>query len=122
MNFDLIVKKIMSVMGFTDEKEVAKLFELSPPDFSARKKRGSILPFIVNWGINEGVNLDWLLKEDQAGIVAEKQEEYSSPLIKRIDEMLYVMDEEAQRDVLKYAEKTKLLGDLITEKQQRKAG
>ncbi|MDD2853853.1 MAG: helix-turn-helix domain-containing protein [Desulfuromonadaceae bacterium] len=63
MNFDLIIKKIMSKKGFDDEKEVAKLFGLSGPDLSNRKKRGSLLPFIVDWAINENVNLDWLIKD-----------------------------------------------------------
>lgn len=109
MNFDLIVKKIMSVMKFTDEKEVAKLFELSPPDFSARKKRGSILPFIVSWGINEGVNLDWLLKEGQTGVVSEDEPCILAQVIVDTVRVMQTLDEHDQKEVLKYAKERKAL-------------
>lgn len=62
----------MTCKGFEDEKEVAKLFGLSAPDLSQRKKRGSVLPHIIDWAINENVNLNWLLtgeeKEESARI------------------------------------------------------
>lgn len=66
MNFDLIINKIMRYKGFENEKEVATLFGLSGPDLSNRKKRGTLLSFIIDWAINENVDLNRLLKEASA--------------------------------------------------------
>jgi len=78
MNFDLIIKKIMIHKGFEDEKEVAKLFGLSAPDLSQRKKRGSILPYVIDWAINEKVNLDWLIRETPVPSVSEPDIGYAA--------------------------------------------
>ena len=43
-----------------------------------------------------------------------------SPVVTRIDQILETMDEEAQRDVLKYVEKERQFADLIAENQRRK--
>jgi hypothetical protein len=79
MNFYSIINKIMVYKGFDNEKEVAKLFRLSGSDLSNRKKRGTLLPFIIDWATNENVNLNWLLKEDHAESV-EKRLEKLTPL------------------------------------------
>lgn len=106
----------MSRKGFEDEKEVAKLFGLSGPDLSNRKKRGSLLPFIVDWAINENVNLDWLIRGE-----SDTPEKKASPVLSKIDLMLEGMDEEAQRDVLKYTEEKKLLAECLKERALKKA-
>jgi len=63
INFDFIIKRVKEHTGINSKKELAVLFELSPADFSNRVRRGTILPLIVDWAINENVNLDWLLKD-----------------------------------------------------------
>ena len=62
-SFDFIIKQVKEHTRINSKKELAVLFELSPADFSNRVKRGTILPLIVDWAINENVNLDWLLKD-----------------------------------------------------------
>lgn len=62
VNFDLVIKRIEDLKGVRGDKHVAAILGLSPQDFSNRKKRGSLLPAIFEWAINESVNLDWLIK------------------------------------------------------------
>jgi len=61
VNFVKIVDRIREIEKLAREKDVAELFEISPPDFSKRKKSGTLLPFIINWGIAKKVNLNWLI-------------------------------------------------------------
>jgi len=107
VNFVLVVDKIMKLKGLRSEKDVAKTLGISPQDFSNRKKRGTLLPVVVEWAINERVNLDWLLTGEE---LTEKRK--ASPVVKLIDQVLEDMDEETQREVLKYTEEKKLLGRL----------
>lgn len=51
-------------MGFEKldhEYQVAELFKLKASDLAKRKKSGTILPFLAEWGLNHKVNLHWLL-------------------------------------------------------------
>ncbi|MDK9716702.1 MAG: hypothetical protein OEL57_02200 [Trichlorobacter sp.] len=122
LNFKEIENRIKKRTGLTEGKDIAALFKLTPQNYSNKKGLGTILPTIIEWAIQENVNLDWLLKGEQPGIVAEDGPKYiKGPVVKRIDKMLEDMDEEAQRDVLKYTKEKKLLVELMAEK-QRKAG
>jgi len=56
-----IISRIKYLTGKKRDKELADLFNISPADFLNRKKRGTLLPLIIEWGIHESVNLDWLL-------------------------------------------------------------
>lgn len=124
LNFKEIEKRIKKHTGLSEGKDIAALFNLTPQNYSNKKGLGTILPAIIEWAIHENVNLDWLLKGNQAGVVEEDGPTYikgPGPIVKRIDCMLEEMNEEAQRDVLKYAEEKKLLSELMAEK-QRKVG
>jgi len=59
--FNEIIERLKQYTGLKANKDVAELFGISAPDFSRRKKQGTLLPLIVEWGINNNVNLDWLL-------------------------------------------------------------
>lgn len=60
-NFSDIISRIKEDSGFSTDKEVAEIFGLTPQEFSIRKKRGTLLPLIVNWGISQKKDLNWLL-------------------------------------------------------------
>lgn len=63
------------------------------------------------------VDTNWLLTGEGAA-----PEKAANPVIDRIDTMLAEMPEEAQRDVLKYAEEKKLLRECQEELKALKAG
>lgn len=122
VNLDLIIERIEKLKGITGDKHVAAILGISPQDFSNRKKRGSLLPVIFEWAINETVNLDWLIKGDERTVVAEESPPYrkTDPVTKKINQHLEQMDEEAKRDVLKYAEEKELLRELMAERQKNR--
>ncbi len=62
-----IIQRIKGIYNLENDKQVAGIFNLSPKDFSNRKKRGTLIPLIVEWAVNENVDLDWLIK-GQGGI------------------------------------------------------
>ena len=57
-----IVDRLKSLPNFSTEKQIASELGLSAQDLSKRKKSGSdtLIALITRWGINQGVNLDWL--------------------------------------------------------------
>lgn len=61
VNLDEILSRVRLQTGLRTSKNLAQLFGLSPSNFSNRKKRATLLPVIVEWAINEDVNLQWLL-------------------------------------------------------------
>lgn len=61
VNSDEILMRFKSACGLTSDKETASLFGISQPDFARRKKRGSLLPLIIEKAIAQKVNLHWLI-------------------------------------------------------------
>ena len=61
VNYLEIIKKIKEKANLRYEKEVAKELGLSDTDYNNRKKRGSLLELLVNYAIQRGWSLDWLL-------------------------------------------------------------
>jgi hypothetical protein len=128
VNLDLVIGRIEALKGITGDKFIAGALGISPQDFSNRKKRGTLLPVIFEWAINENIDLNWLMKGEggsklalpQPVMVMDRPEVYN-PVVSRIDLMLVGMDEEAQRDVLKYAEEKKLLAECLKERARKKA-
>ncbi|VVS95321.1 helix-turn-helix domain-containing protein [Desulfoluna spongiiphila] len=57
-----ILSRLKEAANLSFDKDIAVLLGISAPDFSMRKKRGSLLPIIIEWAINNNVNLDWLIK------------------------------------------------------------
>ena len=62
VNFNEIIGRIKSFLGISLNKELAVIMGLSASDFSKRKKTGAILPLIIDWGIAQKVDLNWLIK------------------------------------------------------------
>lgn len=56
-----ITGRLKSVYGFTGDKQIADLFNISPQSFVNKRKTGSLLSDIINAGVNKNVNLNWLL-------------------------------------------------------------
>lgn len=56
-----IIERVKISQKLSLNKEVAEMLGLSAADFSLRKKRGTLLTIIIEWGVNQNVNLDWLI-------------------------------------------------------------
>lgn len=56
-----ILERLKAVYSFNDDKEIAQLFGISPQSFVNKRKTGTLLPDIINAGINKNVILNWLL-------------------------------------------------------------
>lgn len=108
VNFALVFERIMEIKGLSSEKELAKTLGISPQDFSNRKKRGTLLPVVVEWAIMEGVNLDWLLK-GQGEEPARQPESIADPKIRKVVAIMEKLDETAKADLVKQAEKEELV-------------
>jgi Bacteriophage CI repressor helix-turn-helix domain len=65
VNFSIVIEKIMGITGLSNDKDIAKALDISPQDFSNRKKRGTLLPVIVEWALREKVSIDWLLTGEE---------------------------------------------------------
>ena len=66
-----IVARLKMAGNFSTDKEVAGIFKLTPQEFSIRKKRGTLLPLIVNHGINQKIDLNWLLSGESHHCIKE---------------------------------------------------
>lgn len=61
-NVEAVLDRIRIYKNLKNDKEIAALLGIAPSDFSGRKKRGTLAPLIVEWGMRQGVSMDWLLK------------------------------------------------------------
>lgn len=75
VNLDEMVKRLLTAKGLTQGKEAAKILGISPADLSNRKKRGTLLPLLIEWAVKEKVNLHWFITgEDSCNIIAKKRD------------------------------------------------
>jgi hypothetical protein len=63
-----ILTRIKSIRNLKNNKDVAVLLNISGSDFSNRKKRGTLLPLITQWAIDEKINIEHLLNGDEKKI------------------------------------------------------
>lgn len=62
INDSEIADRAKIIAGVATDKEFADILGISSADFGQRKKRGSLLPLITRWAINQNVDLNFLLK------------------------------------------------------------
>jgi len=68
INLDNVVQRLLKIKGLSQGKEAANILGISPADFSNRKKRGSLLPLLVEWAEREGINLQWFITGDEPNL------------------------------------------------------
>lgn len=61
LSIDAIISRIREEFGLANDHELAARLGLSQSDFSHRKRRGSLLPYLVQFVIDENVNLDRMI-------------------------------------------------------------
>lgn len=116
LNFKEIENRIKKRTGLTEGKDIAALFKLTPQNYSNKKGLGTILPTIIEWAIQENVNLDWLLKGEQPDVVVDKPEAFESagfvaattrPIVITENRKTDVLTQKLQR-IIQEGDKTKL--------------
>ena len=66
MNLTNIILKIKSITGFKEKEIAEKVFEISAQNLSTRKKENRLdFPKLIQWAVNNNVDLNWLLLNDQ---------------------------------------------------------
>lgn len=61
VNIEKVLKAIKSYKNIRYDKELAELFQINASDLSVRKKRGTLVPLVVDWAIHENININMLL-------------------------------------------------------------
>lgn len=56
-----IINRIKAFKALKKDKQVAVIIGLSEQNFNNKKKRNTLIPDIVEWAINNGVDLNWLI-------------------------------------------------------------
>ncbi len=71
-----IIERIKNLKGFSTKKQVASELGLSAQDLSKREKSGasSLLAIITDWGVNQKVNLNWLLTGEGSPYIKGEEE------------------------------------------------
>ena len=69
MDLNGIIDRLKETCGLKTDKEIAKLLGFSPANFSLRKKRGTIHLAILDYAINQSIDLNWLLTGKQENTV-----------------------------------------------------
>lgn len=77
LNFKDIENRIKKHKGLSESRDVAALLKMTPQNYSNKKGLGTLLPSIIDWAIQENVNLDWLINGDKKGSVSESDTRYS---------------------------------------------
>lgn len=67
VNISDVIGRIKEREGLRFNKDVAAIWNLSESDFNNRKRRGTLLSLFVDYAIEKGWSLDWLLKGNGPG-------------------------------------------------------
>jgi len=78
-----IVDRLKEVYNLKYDKELAYLFGLSPESLVQKRKSGGLLSYIVTYGINKNVNLNWLMSGEGDPYNIDKASEKKSSLAER---------------------------------------
>lgn len=65
MEINAVLERIKQIKSLKTEKDIAFLLGLSPQDFSNRKKRNTLRPLVLEWAAREGINVNWLVCEEE---------------------------------------------------------
>jgi len=58
---DMILLRLKQAAGVSKEGDLAKVLGISRSNYSNRKKRNTLQPLIVNWAVENDIDLNWLL-------------------------------------------------------------
>lgn len=113
LNFKEIENRIKKRTGLSEGKDIAALFKMTPQNYSNKKGLGTILPTIIEWAIQENVNLDWLIKGSIKAysplMVSEEQlSEYNPPIRFEADQQRHKLLQSKLQRILDEGDKVKI--------------
>ena len=80
VNIDGIIKRSKVEARVTTNRQLAEILGISDSNFSNMKRRGTILVPLIEWAINQRVNLSWLVygeEKKEAREITQKNKENS---------------------------------------------
>lgn len=61
INIELIIERTQTAFNCTNQKQLAELFNISPDDFSSRKRRGTLTKLIEKEAFRRHISYDWII-------------------------------------------------------------
>jgi len=68
IDLEKIIHRFKEFRGVKTQKKIAEELGISDKDFSNRKKRGTLLPLIIEMAVNQSVDMHWLLTGERSMI------------------------------------------------------
>lgn len=109
MDIQKVIEQIKLVKNALSDKDVAVLLGLTPADFSNRKKRGTLVPLIVEWALEENLSLNDLFAGVRSGGRVDKESEYLTPYSRNVYSLAgdkgpkhWLSEEPAEKIILSY--------------------
>jgi len=102
-----ILERAKAALGIKTDQELAELLNIKQTTLSSWKRRGNIdLASVI--ALCKDISADWLIYGKGEMVCGEE-----SDIVEKITSMLREMDQESQRDILKYVQKEELLKKLL---------
>ena len=64
-----IINRVKTIARIVTDKDFADILGISSADFGQRKKRGTLLPLITQWAIDQDIDLNYLLKGHASPVI-----------------------------------------------------
>lgn len=61
INIALVIERTLLAFNCTSQKQLADIFNISPEDLSARKRRGTLLKLIEKEAFRRKISYDWII-------------------------------------------------------------
>jgi hypothetical protein len=81
VDIEKIIDRLKKKTRLSTNKDIADLLGLSPTDYGNRKKRGTLLPILIDWALNEKVDLQdfivgrrYISEQNKDGIIDDDPE------------------------------------------------
>jgi hypothetical protein len=86
INIQLIIDRAKIAFGKNTQEQLADLFDISPDDFSKRKKRGTLIKLIEKEAYRQHISYDWIktgegemiARQDKKSVINEQETFYSA--------------------------------------------
>jgi len=92
MKQKFIIDRLKILTGKSEDQELANLLGLKKANFSARKQRDSLLDVITEWGINNNVDLNYLLKGE-----SHSNEKVDNKFLKTVEQWIDLKNKDDSR-------------------------